>query len=49
MDVNEDGQPIKDKMSKLTVVGKNSSNVLGEADLNLSSYTTDGDFRYLKL
>eukprot|EP00347_Sterkiella_histriomuscorum_P014694 403359906 len=51
MDVNEDGVPIKDKMSKLTVyaVAKDKSKTaLGEADLNLSEYG-ENDYKVMKL
>ena len=39
MEVDENGVPTKEKMSKLTVVrGNGSKNVLGEADLNLCDF-----------
>jgi len=38
MEVNEAGNPIKEKMSKLTITGDKGKGVLGEADLNLSDY-----------
>eukprot|EP00347_Sterkiella_histriomuscorum_P006359 403353063 len=48
MDVDENGQPTKAKMSKLTVTGDKGKGVLGEAELNLSEYQ-EQEFRYMKL
>jgi len=48
MEVNEDGLPTKEKMSKLTIGGEKGKGALGEADLNLSEYSED-EFKIFKL
>jgi len=48
MEVNADGVPTKDKMSKLTIAGEKGKGTLGEADLNLSEYQ-EGEFKIFKL
>lgn len=49
MEINEDGRPAKEKMSKLTIAGDKGKGILGEADLNLSEYDEGGDYKIFKL
>jgi len=48
MDVNAEGIPVKDKMSKLTVSKDKGKQTLGEADLNLSDYT-ENEYKTMKI
>jgi len=50
IEVTEEGLPLKPKMSKLYLVTKNQNEGhLAEADLDLSSFPEDGQFKYRKL
>lgn len=48
IDVDEDGEPSKPKMSMLSVVGDKATGIIGQAELNLCQYGLD-EFKLVTL